>query len=180
MSTGTTALRARPVGRARDRARDGRVLDLVEEHHLLARLDVRADPDGEVGEASRRSSGVTARDDTACSTRAPCASGYSPQSKSRERPQRPSSSAAPSTVSSSPGHGSGWLGSGAADAFERLLEAGLLLGLEERVVLERILDRVPVERHVAVERGVALLQVEVLLDRAGERGRVVLARSRRS
>jgi len=41
------------------------------------------------------------------------------------------------------------------------------------VVLEGVLDRVPVERHVAVQAGVPLLQVEVLLDRAGERGGIV-------
>jgi hypothetical protein len=44
------------------------------------------------------------------------------------------------------------------------------------MVLEGIFDRVPVERHVAVQAGVSLLQVEVLLDRAGERRGILAGR----
>ena len=48
------------------------------------------------------------------------------------------------------------------------------------MVLERILDRVAVERHRAVEVGVSLLQLEVLLDRLGERRAAVGVRRRSS
>ena len=101
---------------------------------------------------------------------------YSPQSKSRERPQRPSSSAAPSAMSSVSRPRERGDGLGRLDAVERLLEACLLLRLEQRVVLERILDGIAVERHRAVQLGVPLLEVEVLLDRPRERGVVVLGR----
>src|SRR5262245_23320786 len=73
-----------------------------------------------------------------------------------------------------PGQGGGRLG--CLDPLERLLETRLLLALEERVVLERVLDRVVVDRHRTVQLGVALLEVEVLLDRAGEGRGVVLGR----
>src|SRR3990172_2762381 len=69
-----------------------------------------------------------------------------------------------------PGHGRGLERDGGL-AVHRLLEPGLLLGLDQRVVLERILGLVVVERHVAVEVGVAALQVEVVLDHACEERR---------
>src|SRR5712691_1553635 len=50
------------------------------------------------------------------------------------------------------------------DTVHRLLEARLLLGLEQRVVLERIGRLVAIDRHLAVERGVPLLQRQVILD----------------
>ena len=56
-------------------------------------------------------------------------------------------------------------------AVHRLFESSLLLGLEQRVVLERILALVPVERKLLLEPRVALLQREVLLDDLGEQGR---------
>src|SRR5581483_9828737 len=46
----------------------------------------------------------------------------------------------------------------------RLLEPGLLLGLEQRMVLERIVRLVVLDRHVAVERGVALLELQMVSD----------------
>jgi len=53
-------------------------------------------------------------------------------------------------------------------AVEGLLDARLLLGLEERMVLERVPVEVRVQGHLAVEAGVAGLQIEVLADRLGE------------
>jgi len=50
------------------------------------------------------------------------------------------------------------------DAVERFLDPRLLLGLEERVVLERIVMHVSLERHVVLECGVAPLQLEMVLD----------------
>ena len=54
------------------------------------------------------------------------------------------------------------------DAVHRLLDPGLLLGLEQRVVLERILVLVPLDRHARIERRVALLQIEVIPDHLSE------------
>src|SRR5207244_87668 len=54
-------------------------------------------------------------------------------------------------------------------AVNRLLEARLVLGLEEGVVVERILGLVVPERHRVVEPGVSLLQIEMVLDHLGER-----------
>ncbi len=48
---GVHAQRTRLERRPSDDARDGRVLDQVEKHDLLTRLDVRSDPDDQVGEA---------------------------------------------------------------------------------------------------------------------------------
>src|SRR6516165_6230495 len=54
---------------------------------------------------------------------------------------------------------------------ERLLDPGLLLALEERVVLERIASaQVGVEGHRAVETGIPGPELEVLPDRLGEGG----------
>ena len=47
------ATRTCPVGLAHDRARRRRVLDLAEDRHLLAGLDVRADPNRELGVPSQ-------------------------------------------------------------------------------------------------------------------------------
>ena len=47
---GVHAQRTRPERRPCDGARDGGVLDQVEEHDLLTGLDVRSDPDDEIGE----------------------------------------------------------------------------------------------------------------------------------
>jgi len=49
-------------------------------------------------------------------------------------------------------------------AVHRLLEPRLLLGLEERMILERILVLVPIERYLGLELGVPLLQLEMILD----------------
>ena len=53
-------------------------------------------------------------------------------------------------------------------AVHRVLDPGLLLGLEERVVLERVVGHVPLERHLVLERRVAPLELEVLLDHLRE------------
>ena len=50
------------------------------------------------------------------------------------------------------------------DAVHRVLDPRLLLGLEERVVLERVVGHVPLERHLVLERRVPAPQLEVLLD----------------
>ena len=39
-------------------------------------------------------------------------------------------------------------------AVHRVLDPGLLLGLEERVILERIVRHVALERHLVLERGI--------------------------
>src|SRR5581483_8907016 len=57
------------------------------------------------------------------------------------------------------------------DAVHRLLDAGLLLALEERVVAERVVVLVAVDRHRAVELRIALLQSEVVFDHLREQGR---------
>src|SRR5438093_6748895 len=49
-------------------------------------------------------------------------------------------------------------------AVHRVLDAGLLLGLEQRVVVERILVLVAVERQLLVEVRVPFLQLEMILD----------------
>ena len=49
-------------------------------------------------------------------------------------------------------------------AAHRVLDPGLLLALEERVVLERILVEVARERHLRLQRGVPALELEVILD----------------
>ena len=121
--------------------------------------------------------------------RAGSASAQSPQSKSRERDQRLSSEAssepaprplgrccgcagASMNVSSAAGQSSD-VGSSTidCDAVHRVLDARLLLGLEERVVLERIVGHVLLERHLVLERRVAPLQLEVLLDHLREQRR---------
>ena len=61
----------------------------------------------------------------------------------------------------------------ADDAVHRVLDPRLLLGLEERVVLERILVHVLAERHLVLERRVAPLQLQMLLDDLGEHRRRV-------
>src|SRR6266540_2149159 len=50
-------------------------------------------------------------------------------------------------------------------AVHGLFETCLLLGLEERMVLERVFGLVDVQRHPRVERGVLLLEREMFLDR---------------
>ena len=62
-----------------------------------------------------------------------------------------------------PGERSLATGEGTVPA-HRLLQAGLLLGLEKGVILEGILRRVALERHRVREVGVPLLQLEVILD----------------
>jgi hypothetical protein len=54
---------------------------------------------------------------------------------------------------------------GGLAAVEGLLQPSLLLGLEERMVLERIGGFVALDRELRLERGVPLLQLEVLLNR---------------
>src|SRR3954453_4578720 len=49
-------------------------------------------------------------------------------------------------------------------AVHRLFEASLLLGLEQRVVLERVSGLVSVHRHLAIEVRIPLFQLEVILD----------------
>src|SRR4051812_23763841 len=51
---------------------------------------------------------------------------------------------------------------------ERVLDARLLLGLEQRVVLEGISALVAIDRHVPLELGVLLLQPQVILNDVGE------------
>ena len=95
--------------------------------------------------------------------------GQSPQSKSRERDQRPSSETGVggllldgcrrgSSGSSASTHRPlqrGRLVDDRLGAVERVLDPRLLLGLEKRMVLERIIRHVPLERHLVLERGVA-------------------------
>src|SRR4051794_19813466 len=50
----------------------------------------------------------------------------------------------------------------------RLLETSLLLGLEERVIVERILRLVARDRHVVLEVGVLALELEVFLNDLAE------------
>src|SRR2546429_1160809 len=52
-----------------------------------------------------------------------------------------------------------------------LLEPRLLFGLEQGVVVERIVGLVMADRHSLLELRVALLQLEVVLDDLGEKGR---------
>ena len=54
-------------------------------------------------------------------------------------------------------------------AVHRVLDPGLLLGLEERVVLERVVRHVALERHVVLESCIAAPQLEVLLNHCGEK-----------
>src|SRR5262249_17410136 len=58
-------------------------------------------------------------------------------------------------------------------AVERLLDPGLLLALEQRMVLERIAGQVRVERHRVGETCVSSLQIEGLPDRLREQRLVV-------
>ena len=58
------------------------------------------------------------------------------------------------------------------NAVHRLLDPRLLFGLEERVVLERVVRHVLPERQLVLERRISALQLEVLLDHLRERGRV--------
>src|SRR6266498_4406261 len=53
----------------------------------------------------------------------------------------------------------------------RLLETSLLLGLEERVVIERIVGLVALERHLTLELRVPALQLEMFLDDLAKNGR---------
>src|SRR5947208_7405119 len=66
---------------------------------------------------------------------------------------------------------------GRLGAVHRVLDAGLLLGLEHRVVVERILVLVAVERQLVVELRVPLLQREVVLDDLREKRRHVYGHS---
>src|SRR5206468_10010115 len=66
---------------------------------------------------------------------------------------------------------------GRLGAVHRVLDAGLLLGLEQRVVVERILVLVAVERQLVVELRVPLLQREVVLDDLREKRRHVYGHS---
>ena len=59
----------------------------------------------------------------------------------------------------------------ASAAVHRLLESCLLLGLEERVVGERVRSAIAIERHRGLQGSVALLQIEVILDELREHGR---------
>src|SRR5437763_5429968 len=58
-------------------------------------------------------------------------------------------------------------------AVHRVLDAGLLLGLEQRVVVERIIVLVAIERQIVVELRVAFLQLEMILDDLREKRRRV-------
>ena len=49
-------------------------------------------------------------------------------------------------------------------AVHGLLEASLLLGLEEWVIVERIRDAIAVDRHGRLELGIAPLELEMILD----------------
>src|SRR5205823_10881129 len=62
-------------------------------------------------------------------------------------------------------------GEGRLDAVHRLLDPRLLFGLEERMVLERILVLVAGDRHMAIELRVPFLQLEVILDHLREQRR---------
>src|SRR5882724_175926 len=53
-------------------------------------------------------------------------------------------------------------------AVHGLFEACLLLGLEQRVIVERIRGLVVTERHRLLELGVPLLQLEMILDDLGK------------
>src|SRR2546423_10737348 len=62
-------------------------------------------------------------------------------------------------------------------AVHRDLDAGLLLGLEQRVVVERILVLVAVERQLIVELRVLFLQLEMILNDLREKRRCVYGHS---
>ena len=166
----------RPAGRSRSRSRRllktrlpqityRRQCGLAALTHSYADVEAEARARSAPARASRAQVLKTAR------------GGQSPQSKSRDsRPQRLSSRSAGrdarafSTVAvSSPGHGPA--ATTAGSPVHRLLEPRLLLGLEERVVLEGVLGLVDVQGHLRVERGVLLLQLEMLLDRLREQRR---------
>src|SRR5438034_9847322 len=66
---------------------------------------------------------------------------------------------------------SGLLGDRRLLTVHRFLEPGLLFGLEQRMVLERILVFVPIEWPFALELGVALLELEMVLDHLCEQRR---------
>ena len=108
----------------------------------------------------------------------PGAKVESPQSKSRDFDQRLVSSAVSlSGVTCSSDSSPGQVERdrverhGRLVAVHRLLEAGLLLGLEQRVVVERIVDAIALERHRRLELGIAALQLEVVLDHTCEQRR---------
>ena len=61
----------------------------------------------------------------------------------------------------------------ALHAVHRVFEARLLLGLEERVILEGVVGQVPVKRHLVLERGVPPLQLEMILNDLREHRRGV-------
>src|SRR6478752_5064558 len=50
------------------------------------------------------------------------------------------------------------------------LEAGVVLGLEERVVVERIGGDEAIQRHRHLERGVLALESQMILDHGREQG----------
>src|SRR5437764_9246901 len=60
---------------------------------------------------------------------------------------------------------------GRLGAVHRVLDAGLLLGLEQRVVVERIIVLVAIERQIVVELRVAFLQLEMILDELRDKRR---------
>src|SRR3954447_17916388 len=57
---------------------------------------------------------------------------------------------------------------GRLGAVHRVLDAGLLLGLEQRMVLERVLVLVTIERKLLAELRVLFLELEVILDHLRE------------
>ena len=129
----------------------------------------------EAGRGERRYAGISARPRTAASRRVtpasrpdPC-SDLAPVEVARATPEALVERGALGRRILLAGPRGLRLGRRRLAPIERLLEARLLLRLEERVVLEGVLDRVPVERHRRVEAGVPLLEVEVLLDRLRER-----------
>src|SRR6476619_649471 len=63
------------------------------------------------------------------------------------------------------------LGRDGLGSVHRLLDPGLLFGLEQGVVLEGVGARVLVQRHVLVELRVAALQLEMFLDYVRKDGR---------
>src|SRR3954452_15276908 len=57
------------------------------------------------------------------------------------------------------------------DAVHRLFDSSLLLGLEQRMVLEWIVGLVSVDRHLPIEVRIMFLQCKVILDHLRERRR---------
>ena len=151
-------LRAGAIGLADDCARDLGMLDQPGDDDVLAFLDVRAHANSELSVAPQTFFGAQGINRP---SRSPAAGPSTASRRARHlRHSRPS----PGPRESLGAHRLGRL------AVHRLLDAGLLLALEERVILERIAVQVRLERHRSRELGVAFLEVEVLPDRRSEEG----------